>query len=845
MQETNLNKQKNNSDENHVNIHKNNETNATGRYSVSARSPIHGRMSEDFGFDHQQSDVDGGANRNSHRTPSGSINSAFGNFNDKNHAMNSPTNGYRNTLGQYDYAPNSGNNSDEGNYTDHNEEVDEDDNVAQEEVKNFINRRLLYKQHLVLMLEIYPNGSYEYKEMSLRDLFDRINHHTMLLDAKLPNFDKKIMNNDFNYRDEEGRGVSSRMRSIKSMRGKSTKGFKKFYNNVDSTISPLRHRDLRRLEYSYKPVEEPAILIRRHVTLISLDPIRAAVMNDRMIMIVPQGADTLIEMLLQHLRYWAVDDDATRMDGQRTNGSTIGTNFGDSMVGEIDDDVDDANLSQKTDDNTAMNSLPAMDIDQSQKSITSTTSNKKSIRSSLGMDSNFKDSTQLINPSISKSKLSSVTDDFDIDNAEVFDASRVGQSFSEIDRDAEATKKKNKRQSIVMGAVSGITGLFSGNADNENDDDSGDGQRMTEDKIIAAAETGPKLMFRRASLNTGSSPTPRGTGASVSTLITNETNSITTTKVVGDDTVLIEGDNESDDDYSEHGDLISELPFEARCYEAILATVVCVQSDELSNDATLAAQIHKDLRNATIVTMTMQEHMRILKNRLSRLISTVAGDKSVLERIIDNDDYLCYLNLTDLADDPASYNSYNGPTGKIVKHREDMEALFESYFIDFTTLHSKISYIKSQLQTAEELMSLRLDTSRNQLLIADTTVSIVSMGLGLGAYIVGMFGMNLKSSVEEVDYWFMVVSIMTVFGIVGLAGGTIAYLKKQKILPHTRNNRSLKKYLKKKQTMKPKQKYGGYTRESVSFNNQRNSVDPGNAFNMQPTALDVFREKNY
>lgn len=787
MQETNIHNNKNN-----------NNMNPAGRHSLSARSPIHGRMSEDYNYRQSDTAVSSGV-----RTPAtGSMNSAYGNINGnpnpmKNHGGNSPINIHRQTLAHSSSADGSGS---DGEYFDSNQItdiVDDDDNVAQEEVKNFINRRLLYKQHLVLMLEIYPDGNYEYKEMSLRDLFDRINHHTMLIDAKLDVFDQK--NKDKNegadsreaFMDGTRRPRSSPHRGRSDRYTSSNKHYrKKFYQNVDSTISALRHRDLRRLEYSYKPVEEPAILIRRHVTLISLDPIRAAVMNDRMIMIVPQGADTLIEMLLQHLQYWAVDDDATNALGPRTNGSTFGTNI-DDIGNSIGNGYHDSEHEDEVNRDTADNS-------------------RSKVPSPLAIDGND------TNMGTKSSKPSSMEDGFDTDHAKLFDATRVGHSFSEINRDADAAKKKKK--SSVMGAITGMTGLFDGKDDNNEDEaKSITDLRMTEDKMIAAAENAPKLLFRRASTTTTNS-TGKATGGSMEGIMHSES-SVSKVSVGNNDDEAPGTDGGDGGDFYDNRDnegLVSDLPFEARCYEAILATVVCVQSDELSNDATLAAQIHKDLRNATIVTMTMQEHMRILKNRLSKLISTVAGDKAVIERIIDNDDYLCYLNLSDLADDPKSYNNYDGPKGKIVKHREDMEALFESYFIDFTTLHSKISYIKSQLQTAEELMSLRLDTSRNQLLIADTTVSIVSMGLGLGAYIVGMFGMNLKSDVEEQNYWFMVVSVMTVFGIFGLAGGTIAYLKKKKILPHTRNNRNLKKYMKKR-TLKPKL-HQGFIRESLSFN---------------------------
>ena len=65
--------------------------------------------------------------------------------------------------------------------------------------------------------------------------------------------------------------------------------------------SKLKHRDLRRLEYQFNPLGEPSILVRRHAVLISLDPIRVIIMADRLIMIIPDGADSLLQVLDRHL----------------------------------------------------------------------------------------------------------------------------------------------------------------------------------------------------------------------------------------------------------------------------------------------------------------------------------------------------------------------------------------------------------------------------------------------------------------------------------------------------------------------------------------------------------------
>lgn len=71
---------------------------------------------------------------------------------------------------------------------------------------------------------------------------------------------------------------------------------------TNNGIGFIQLRDLRRLEYLFTPQEEPAILVRRHAVVISLDPLRVVVMADRLILLVPDGADMLIQLLSNQMQ---------------------------------------------------------------------------------------------------------------------------------------------------------------------------------------------------------------------------------------------------------------------------------------------------------------------------------------------------------------------------------------------------------------------------------------------------------------------------------------------------------------------------------------------------------------
>ena len=52
----------------------------------------------------------------------------------------------------------------------------EDQIIGVDNTRAYLEHRIFHKQHIVLMLEIFPSGEIEYKEMTLRDLLDRINN---------------------------------------------------------------------------------------------------------------------------------------------------------------------------------------------------------------------------------------------------------------------------------------------------------------------------------------------------------------------------------------------------------------------------------------------------------------------------------------------------------------------------------------------------------------------------------------------------------------------------------------------------------------------------------------------
>jgi Mg2+ and Co2+ transporter CorA len=93
--------------------------------------------------------------------------------------------------------------------------------------------------------------------------------------------------------------------------------------------------------------------------------------------------------------------------------------------------------------------------------------------------------------------------------------------------------------------------------------------------------------------------------------------------------------------------------------------------------------------------------------------------------------------------------------------------------------------IIKKLKSAEQSVNLRLDTSRNQLLVVTTALSVFSLSVAFSGYITGVFGMNLDNTIyiQPVRGCFMGIFLSSLFSILLLSTAIIYLLQKYEILP--------------------------------------------------------------
>ena len=74
------------------------------------------------------------------------------------------------------------------------------------------------------------------------------------------------------------------------------------YNPQQRLGGYLHPRDMRRLVTPFSSSNEPQLMVRRHVMLLNFDPLRAIVLRDRVLVLVPDGADSILITLEKRVR---------------------------------------------------------------------------------------------------------------------------------------------------------------------------------------------------------------------------------------------------------------------------------------------------------------------------------------------------------------------------------------------------------------------------------------------------------------------------------------------------------------------------------------------------------------
>ncbi|KAI0291774.1 Mg2+ transporter protein cora-like protein [Multifurca ochricompacta] len=189
------------------------------------------------------------------------------------------------------------------------------------------------------------------------------------------------------------------------------------------------------------------------------------------------------------------------------------------------------------------------------------------------------------------------------------------------------------------------------------------------------------------------------------------------------------------------------LPYEFRALESIFISVVSALEAEMVFIRNLVGGLLAELED----DIDHDKFKRLLhySRRLTSFQNRVKLVEASFEEVLEQDEDLASMYLTDRRNDVR----------RQLSDHEELELLLETFSKQVEEIVNEAENIHGNVQSTQEIVELILDSNRNALLALDLKVSIGTMGIGMGALIAGLFGMNLTTQMEDNPYAFMGMSI--------------------------------------------------------------------------------------
>ncbi|KAJ3760010.1 magnesium transporter [Lentinula raphanica] len=210
----------------------------------------------------------------------------------------------------------------------------------------------------------------------------------------------------------------------------------------------------------------------------------------------------------------------------------------------------------------------------------------------------------------------------------------------------------------------------------------------------------------------------------------------------------------------------SGLPYEFRALESTLLSVLsALEAEMVVFIRALVGGLLAELED----NIDHDRFKRLLhySRRLASFHNRAKLVGEAIDEVLTQDEDLSAMYLTD---------KHNGVEHDPLDH-EELELLLESFSKQVEEIVNEVENLEANVQSTQEIVELILDSNRNALLALDLQVSIATFGVGTGALVAGLLGMNLTNHFENHPYAFF---IMT--GIAGFASFMVAFLGFRKLV---------------------------------------------------------------
>ncbi|CAO1598876.1 MAG: hypothetical protein LQ349_000381 [Xanthoria aureola] len=188
------------------------------------------------------------------------------------------------------------------------------------------------------------------------------------------------------------------------------------------------------------------------------------------------------------------------------------------------------------------------------------------------------------------------------------------------------------------------------------------------------------------------------------------------------------------------------LPYEFRALEAVLISVTSGLETEFEGVSEPVVRVLRELEED--IDRDKLRHLLIYSKKLGTFEQKARLVRDAIDDLLDADDDLVAMYLSERAQ------------GKIREedNHTEVEMLLESYHKVCDEIVQVSGNLVSNIRNTEEIVKAILDANRNSLMLLDLKFSIGTLGIGSGAFVASLYGMNLKNFIEESNLGFIGVS---------------------------------------------------------------------------------------
>lgn len=195
----------------------------------------------------------------------------------------------------------------------------------------------------------------------------------------------------------------------------------------------------------------------------------------------------------------------------------------------------------------------------------------------------------------------------------------------------------------------------------------------------------------------------------------------------------------------------SSVPYEFKVLESILISILSYLEAELHAHVSSCGLILSELEDR--ISRESLQQLLIKLKKLTSFDQRATLIRDVLEELLDNDEDLNDMYLT-------TRKLYN-PSEDVTDY-SDIEMILESYYKHCDEVVQQASSLISDIKATEEIVNIILDANRNSLMLFELKVTIYTLGFTVATLVPALYGMNLKNYIEESNYGFGAVIVLSI-----------------------------------------------------------------------------------